>query len=281
MREIESRKITEAVRSAVEEIAFRYPDDVREKLENAYQKETNERGKGALEILLKNADIAANEHYPICQDTGMAVVFVTIGQDVHVVGGSLKDSINTGVREGYQNGYLRMSVVDDPLFLRKNTTDNTPAIIYYDMVEGETLEIEVAAKGFGSENMSRLKMCKPAEGVQGIKDFVIETVKLAGPNACPPLVIGVGIGGTFDYAARMAKYALLRPLDIRNEKEEYAALEAELLEQINSLNIGPLGLKGDTTALAVNIETYPTHIAGMPCAVNINCHVTRHKKVVL
>lgn len=214
---------------------------------------------------------------PICQDTGMACVFMEIGQDVHIIGGLLEDAINEGVRQGYDEGFLRKSVVKDPLD-RVNTNDNTPAIIYYDIVQGDKIKITVSPKGFGSENMSRIKMLKPSDGLKGVKDFIIETVMLAGPNPCPPIVIGVGIGGTFDKAAYLAKKALIRPLDKRNSKEFYSNLEEELLEAINKLGIGPQGFGGKTTALGVNIETYPTHIAGLPVAVNINCHVTRHKE---
>ena len=214
---------------------------------------------------------------PICQDTGMACVFVEIGQEVHIVGGLLQDAINEGVRRGYDEGFLRKSVVKDPIH-RVNTKDNTPAIIYYDIVSGDKIKITVAPKGFGSENMSRIKMLKPSDGLQGVKDFIIETVKLAGPNPCPPIVVGVGIGGTFDKAAYLAKKALIRPLNKRNDEKFYSDLEEELLETINKLGIGPQGFGGKTTALGVNIETYPTHIAGLPVAVNINCHVTRHKE---
>lgn len=214
---------------------------------------------------------------PICQDTGMACVFVEIGQEVHIVGGLLQDAINEGVRRGYDEGFLRKSVVKDPIH-RVNTKDNTPAIIYYDIVSGDKIKITVAPKGFGSENMSRIKMLKPSDGLQGVKDFIIETVKLAGPNPCPPIVVGVGIGGTFDKAAYLAKKALIRPLNKRNDEKFYSDLEEELLETINKLGIGPQGFGGKTTALGLNIETYPTHIAGLPVAVNINCHATRHKE---
>lgn len=214
---------------------------------------------------------------PICQDTGMACVFVEIGQEVHIVGGLLEDAINEGVRRGYNEGFLRKSVVKDPID-RINTKDNTPAIIYYDIVKGDKLKITVAPKGFGSENMSRIKMLKPSDGLQGVKDFVIETVKLAGPNPCPPIVIGVGIGGTFDKVAYLAKKALIRPLNKKNSNQFYSDLEKELLDAINKLGIGPQGFGGKTTALGLNIETYPTHIAGLPVAVNINCHATRHKE---
>ena len=207
----------------------------------------------------------------------MACVFVEVGQEVHIVGGALQDAINEGVRKGYDEGFLRKSVVKDPIH-RVNTQDNTPAIIYYDIVPGNKLKITVAPKGFGSENMSRIKMLKPSDGLQGVKDFIIETVKLAGPNPCPPIIIGVGIGGTFDKAAYLAKKALIRPLDERNNDEFYSELEEELLDSINKLGIGPQGFGGKTTALGLNIETYPTHIAGLPVAVNINCHATRHKE---
>ncbi len=281
MREISVEKIREAVEKMCGEIAFVYPKDVLQRLEKGAQREDTPRAQGALQILLKNAEIARDKHIPICQDTGMAVVWLKIGQEVHFVEGSLQEAIQEGVRQAYRNQYLRNSVVDDPLFERKNTSDNTPAVIYTEIVDGDRVEIEVAAKGFGSENMSRIQMCKPAQGRQGVVDFVLETIRLAGPNACPPMVVGVGIGGTFDYAAVLAKKALLRPLDQRHAIEEYARLEEELLERANQLNIGPLGLKGKCSVLAVNIEHFPTHIAGMPVAVNINCHVLRHDKVVL
>ena len=217
---------------------------------------------------------------PICQDTGMACVFIEIGQDVHLTGGNLYDAVNEGVRAGYRDGYLRKSVVKDPV-RRGNTGDNTPAMIYTDIVDGENIRITVAPKGFGSENMSAIRMFKPSAGIEGIKDFIIETVENAGPNPCPPMVIGVGIGGTFDKAALLAKKALLRPLGSHNDDEYYAELETEMLEKINALGIGPQGFGGRTTALGLNIETLPTHIAGMPCAININCHVTRHKTEVI
>ena len=230
-----------------------------------------------LQQIILNSDIAKNENKPICQDTGMACVFLEIGQDVHIIGGLLEDAINEGVRRGYDEGFLRKSVVKDPIN-RINTKDNTPAIIYYDIVPGDKIKITVAPKGFGSENMSRIKMLKPSDGLQGVKDFIIETIKLAGPNPCPPIVIGVGIGGTFDKAAYLSKKALIRPLNVRNKDEFYSNLEKELLEDINNLGIGPQGFGGKTTAIGLNIETYPTHIAGLPVAVNINCHATRHKE---
>jgi fumarate hydratase subunit alpha len=230
--------------------------------------------------LRENMEIAKEDATPICQDTGMAVVFLNIGQDVHIEGMGLKDAVNEGVRQGYQEGYLRKSVVKDPL-IRENTKDNTPAILHIDIVPGEDFEILVAPKGFGSENMSRIFMLKPADGEEGIKNSVIQAVKDAGPNACPPMVVGVGLGGTFEKAAFLAKKALTRNLDIPSEKPHIARLEKELLEEINQLGIGPGGLGGSTTALGLNIETYPTHIAGMPLAVNICCHVNRHAHRIL
>ena len=235
--------------------------------------------KEILERIVENYEIADNNDRPICQDTGMACVFLKIGQEVHI-DGNLEDAINEGVRQGYSEGYLRKSVVRDPLD-RVNTKDNTPAMIYYELVPGDQLEITVAPKGFGSENMSQIKMLKPSDGVQGVKDFILKVVDDAGPNPCPPIVIGVGIVGTFDKAAYMAKKALMRSTDIPNETPFYAELEKEMLEKVNALGIGPQGFGGKTTALAVNIEWCPTHIAGLPIAVNINCHVTRHKTEVL
>lgn len=278
MKEVQVSDITKAIRELCIEANYRLPADVKAKLEEYKNEEKWPMAKGIIEKILTNIDIADNEDRPACQDTGMACVFVEIGQDVHIVGGNLEDAINEGVRQGYIDGYLRKSVVNDPIE-RVNTKDNTPAVIYYDIVPGEKLKITVAPKGFGSENMSQQKMLKPADGLKGVKDFIIKVVKDAGPNPCPPIVVGVGIGGTFDRSANLAKKALMRPLDERNKKPFYAELEKELLETINSLGIGPQGFGGLTTALAVNIETYPTHIAGLPVAVNINCHVTRHKSV--
>ncbi|MTV48666.1 fumarate hydratase [Heliobacillus mobilis] len=278
------RTITfEQVASAVEELCIKANTnigaDVTAALEKAKATEESPLGKSILGHIMDNNEIARNELVPICQDTGMAVVFVTIGQDVHVDGG-LTDAINEGVRRGYEKGYLRKSVVKDPLE-RVNTGDNTPAVIHYDIVPGDKLHIMVAPKGFGSENMSQLKMFKPADGVEAVKKFVIEAVEKAGPNPCPPIVVGVGIGGTMEKCAFLAKKALLRHIGHRNEKAHLASLEEELLEKINNLGIGPQGLGGRTTALTVNIESYPTHIAGLPCAVNINCHVARHTEIEL
>ena len=276
MREIHISQIIDVVKELCIEANYYLSKVVKEALCNAKENENWPLAENILDQLILNSNIAKNEDKPICQDTGMACIFVEIGQDVHIVGGLLEDAINEGVRRGYDEGFLRKSVVKDPLN-RINTKDNTPAIIYYDIVSGDKIKITVAPKGFGSENMSRIKMLKPSDGLQGVKDFIVETVKLAGPNPCPPIVIGVGIGGTFDKAAYLAKKALIRPLDKRNDEKFYSDLELELLEIINSLGIGPQGFGGKTTALGLNIETYPTHIAGLPVAVNINCHATRHK----
>jgi fumarate hydratase subunit alpha len=244
------------------------------------ENETWDIAKGVLDKILVNADIAATERMPMCQDTGMTCVFIEIGQDVHIIGGSLEDAINSGVAAGYEEGYLRKSVVKDPLN-RINTKDNTPAVIYYDIVTGDKFKITVAPKGFGSENMSQIKMLKPSDGLKGVKEFILKVVKEAGPNPCPPIVVGVGIGGTFDKAANLAKRAAVREINKVNSNPYYADLEKELIEEINKLGIGPQGFGGKTTALGINIETYPTHIAGLPVAVNINCHAARHAKAEL
>lgn len=280
MREIHCSKITEVIRRLCIEANEHLPEDVKCAINTARKEEDGEIAKGILDNIVENYEIADNENVPICQDTGMAVVFMEIGQDVHIVGGDLTESVNEGVRQGYTDGFLRKSVVKDPI-RRGNTGDNTPAILYTEIVPGDQIKITVGPKGFGSENMSRIMMFKPSAGLEGIKDFIIETVKIAGPNPCPPMVVGVGIGGTFDRCALLAKKALMRPLDSSNEDPFYADLEKEMLEKINSLGIGPQGLGGRTTAIGLNIETFPTHIAGMPCAVNINCHVTRHKTEVI
>ena len=277
MREIHISEIISTVRDLCIESNYYLSNDVKEALCKAKENETWPLAENILDQIILNSDIATKEDMPICQDTGMACVFVEVGQEVHIVGGLLQDAINEGVRRGYDEGFLRKSVVKDPIN-RVNTKDNTPAIIYYDIVQGDKIKITVAPKGFGSENMSRIKMLKPSDGLQGVKDFIIETVKLAGPNPCPPIVIGVGIGGTFDKATYLAKKALIRPLNKRNNEKFYSDLEEELLETINKLGIGPQGFGGKTTALGLNIETYPTHIAGLPVAVNINCHATRHKE---
>ncbi len=277
MREIHISEIISTVRDLCIESNYYLSNDVKEALCKAKENETWPLAENVLDQIILNSDIAKKEDMPICQDTGMACVFVEVGQEVHIVGGLLQDAINEGVRRGYDEGFLRKSVVKDPIN-RVNTKDNTPAIVYYDIVPGDKIKVTVAPKGFGSENMSRIKMLKPSDGLQGVKDFIIETVKLAGPNPCPPIVIGVGIGGTFDKAAYLAKKALIRPLNKRNDEKFYSNLEEELLETINKLGIGPQGFGGKTTALGLNIETYPTHIAGLPIAVNINCHATRHKE---
>ncbi|MCM1083244.1 MAG: fumarate hydratase [Clostridium sp.] len=255
-------------------------DDMKKKLTEAEREEDSPLGKQILEQLMENLNIAAEDNIPICQDTGMAVFFVNVGQDLHIEGMNLTDAINEGVRQGYKEGYLRKSVVADPL-LRTNTGDNTPAIIHYDIVKGDKLEITIAPKGFGSENMSKVYMLKPSDGEEGIKASVLDAVKNAGPNACPPLVVGVGLGGDFELAAKMAKKALTREAGSHAKQEHIAKIEEELLKEINSTGIGPGGLGGKITALAVNIESYATHIAGMPLAVNMCCHVNRHLTRIL
>ena len=279
MREISAEAVTEAVRRLCIQANCTLPEDVKQRILRSGQQECWPQAKEILDSIIENFEIADREHMPICQDTGMACVFVTIGQDVHV-DGDLAAAIHEGVRLGYRDGYLRKSVVRDPLD-RVNTGDNTPAVIHYELVSGNGLEITVAPKGFGSENMSAIKMLRPSDGVEGVREFVVQTVEAAGPNPCPPVIVGVGIGGTFEKAAQLAKKALLRPVDVANENPYYAELEAQLLGQINALGIGPQGFGGKTTALAVNIETFPTHIAGLPVAVNIGCHVTRHATEVL
>jgi len=279
MREIAAQKITETVKKLCIEANCFLPQDVKNCIQRSHTEESWPQAKEILERIIENYEIADEKAQPICQDTGVACVFLKIGQDLHI-DGNIAEAVNEGVRQGYTEGYLRKSVVRDPLD-RVNTGDNTPAMLYYEIVPGDKLEITVAPKGFGSENMSQIKMLRPSDGLQGVKDFVKKVVEEAGPNPCPPIVVGVGIGGTFDKAAYLAKKALMRSVDVRNEKPFYAQLEQELLEEINALGIGPQGFGGKTTALAVNIEEYPTHIAGLPVAVNINCHVTRHKTEVL
>ncbi len=280
MREVSTEEITKNIKEMCIEANYTLSDDVKNKIINSAAVEESEIGKKILNQLEENMNIADSDNIPICQDTGMAVIFIKIGQDVHITGGNLEDAINQGVREGYIEGYLRKSVVKDPI-IRENTKDNTPAVIHYGIIPGDKIEITVAPKGFGSENMSRVCMLKPADGIEGVKNAVIETVKLAGPNACPPVVVGVGVGGTFEKCALLAKKALTRDIDSENSIEYVAELEKELLNEINKLNIGPGGLGGNVTALGVNIETYPTHIAGLPVAVNMCCHVNRHKKRVI
>jgi fumarate hydratase subunit alpha len=275
VREIAAAEIIEAVEALCVEANYTVSPDIKEAIRQGAGEEEEEISKDVLGQLLENAEIAAEGEFPLCQDTGMAVVFVEIGQDVRVTGGSIKDAVNEGVRRGYREGYLRASVVADPVD-RVNTGDNTPAVIYFDVVPGDKLKITVAPKGFGSENMSGVAMLKPSDGIAGIKRFVVDTVKAAGPNPCPPIIVGVGVGGTMDFAALMAKQALLRPVGSANESWLWNGLEEELLKEINALGIGPAGLGGKTTALAVHIRAYPTHIAGLPVAVNIGCHATRH-----
>jgi fumarate hydratase subunit alpha len=279
MREISSDVIIETVKNMCIQANLRLAPDMEEKIRTAASEEKGTLGKQILGQLVENMEIAGEEQTPICQDTGMAVFFVKLGQEVHV-DGNMTEAINEGVRRGYREGYLRKSVVADPI-LRENTNDNTPAIIHYDVVEGDKIELLIAPKGFGSENMSRVFMLKPADGVEGIKASVIQAVKDAGPNACPPVVVGVGIGGDFELSAIMAKKALTRNVNEHSPLPHIRKLEEELLTEINQLGIGPGGLGGSTTALAVNIESYATHIAGMPLAVNMCCHVNRHVKVVL
>ena len=277
MREVSVDKIIDTVKELCIESNYYLGEDIRNSLKDSIEKEEYALANDVLKNIYLNADIARDNNMPICQDTGMACVFVELGQDVHIIGGSLEDAINEGVRRGYEEGFLRKSVVKDPLD-RINTKDNTPAIIYYDIVQGDKVKITVAPKGFGSENMSRIAMLKPSDGIEGVKKFILETVENAGPNPCPPMVVGVGIGGTFDKAAYLAKKALLRPIDQSSKIDFYKELEEELIGEINKLGIGPQGFGGRTTALGINIEVYPTHIAGLPVAVNINCHATRHKE---
>ena len=279
MRIIQAAQVTEVVRRLCIQANCHLTQDIKDRITACRACETFPVARNILDQIIENYRIADENDVPVCQDTGMACVFIDVGQDVHVEG-SLEEAIHEGVRQGYAEGYLRKSVVGDPLG-RVNTGDNTPAMIYYNIVPGDQVHITVAPKGFGSENMSQIRMLKPSDGVQGVKDFVLRVVEEAGPNPCPPIVVGVGIGGTFDKAALLAKKALLRPVDVRHAEAYYADLEAEMLEKINALGIGPQGFGGRTTALAVNIEKCPTHIAGLPVAVNINCHVTRHQSEVI
>ncbi|MCC8167131.1 MAG: fumarate hydratase [Planctomycetes bacterium] len=280
MRELSADTITSAVRDMCIEANLELPRDVADYIRTRSQQEPWPAAKDTLEKLVENINIAHNDKMPLCQDTGMAVVLVELGQDVHITGAYLVDAINEGVRQGYDQGFLRKSVVADPL-RRKNTGDNTPALVHVDIVPGDKVKITVAPKGFGSENMSRLVMLAPSAGEDGVKDFVVETAKIAGPNPCPPIVVGIGIGGSFDRVALLAKKALQRPIDQPNPDPYYADMEKELRDRINALGIGPQGFGGETTVLGVNIEVFPTHIAGLPVAVNINCHVTRHASRVL
>lgn len=280
MREINVEEISNVIKEMCIEANHFLTNDMKNALNKSAETEKSELGKQILCQLQENLQIAGEEMIPICQDTGMAVIFIKIGQEVHFVGGSLEAAINEGVRRGYVEGYLRKSVVKDPIY-RENTKDNTPAVIHYEMIEGDKVHITVAPKGFGSENMSRVFMLKPSDGIEGVKDAIISAVKDAGPNACPPMVIGVGVGGTFEKCAILAKKALTRNIEEESPIQYVRELEKEILNKINSLGIGPGGLGGDTTAYAVNIETYPTHIAGLPVAINICCHVNRHSYRVI
>ena len=286
MRELDVKVITENIKEMCIEATHFLTEDMKNVLDDSVTKEESPLGKQILQQLQENLKIAGDEMIPICQDTGMAVVFIKVGQDVHFTGGNIEDAINEGVRQGYTEGYLRKSVVKDPVrrgntIIRENTKDNTPAIIHYSIVEGNDVEITVAPKGFGSENMSRIFMLKPADGIDGVKNAILTAVKEAGPNACPPMVVGVGIGGTFEKCALLAKEALTRNINEQSKIPYVKELEEEMLEKINCLGIGPGGLGGRVTAFAVNIETYPTHIAGLPVAVNICCHVNRHSHRVI
>ena len=276
MKEITCQEITETLKTMCIEAATNLPKDVYQQLHQKHDEEDSLLAKKTLQVLIDNANLAREKQMPICQDTGMAFVYVTMGQEVHITGGSLKEAIQEGIRQGYIEGYLRKSVVKDPLFERTNTKDNTPAVIHYSIVAGDKVKITFAPKGFGSENMSRVFMLKPADGIEGVKNAILTAVKDAGPNACPQMVVGVGVGGTFEKCALLAKKALTRPVGEHSSIEYVADMEKEMLEKINQLGIGPGGLGGTTTALAVNINTYPTHIAGLPVAINICCHVNRH-----
>lgn len=280
MREIPVSEITEAVKKLCISANYNLNSDVYSAIENSKDNEQSPIGKNILSQLLENADLTKENCKPICQDTGMAVIFMEVGQEVHFTGGNITDAINEGVRQGYIEGYLRKSVVSDPI-LRVNTKDNTPAIIHYNIVEGDKVKIDVAPKGFGSENMSKVYMLKPSDGIEGVKNAIIDCIEKAGPNPCPPMVVGVGIGGNFEKCTELAKKALLRPVGSHSDKEYVKEMEKELLERANNLGIGPQGLGGNTTVLGINIETFATHIAGLPLAVNISCHVTRHGQVTI
>ena len=280
-RQIEASEITLAVKKMFMDCNYFIGDDILSAIKSSYESESLPIAKDVLKQLIDNHEIASGEEIPICQDTGMAVLFVEYGDKVTVANGSFTDAVNEGVRRAYIDGYLRKSVVSDPVFDRINTKDNTPAVIHTQIVPGDKIKITAGGKGFGSENMSAVKMLTPSAGVEGVKKFILDTVAHAGPNPCPPMVIGVGIGGTFEKAAELAKRATMRRIDTSNPDKRYAELEKELLEEVNKMNIGPAGLGGKTTALGLNIETYPTHIAGMPVAVNICCHASRHKECVI
>lgn len=281
IRTISAETVTAAVKKLFMDCNYFIGKDIMNALENAEKSETSPVGKSVLSQIIENDKIAAKEEIPLCQDTGMAVLFVEYGDKVAIENGSFDEAVNEGVRQAYGDGYLRKSVVADPVFDRVNTKDNTPAIIHTKIVSGNQIKITAGGKGFGSENMSAIKMLTPSYGVEGVKQFILDTVRSAGPNPCPPIVVGVGIGGTFERAAQLAKKATFRPIDTHNKDERYAVLEDELLEKINKMGFGPAGLGGNTTALGVNIETSPTHIAGMPVAVNICCHAARHASTII
>lgn len=281
VRKIKAETITQTVKKLFMDCNYFIGKDIMCALETAYEKETSPVGKSVLSQIIENDKIAADEQVPLCQDTGMAILFVEYGDKVVVEDGSFEDAVNEGVRQAYDEGYLRKSVVTDPVFDRINTKDNTPAVIHTRIVNGSQIKILAGGKGFGSENMSAIKMLTPSYGIEGVKQFVLDTVRSAGPNPCPPIVVGVGIGGTFERAAQLAKKATFRSIDTHNEDERYASLEDEFLKEINKMGFGPAGLGGNTTALGVNIETAPTHIAGMPVAVNICCHAARHASAVI
>jgi fumarate hydratase subunit alpha len=280
MREIDVQHIAQFAEEELGKLAFSYPADIAQSLKNAYLNERDAAGKDILGVLLENETISKQRNIPLCQDTGMVVFFMKLGQDVHLVNGDIKQALDLAVKRAYTNKYLRKSVVMDPLFERTNTLDNTPCILHVELVAGESVELEILAKGFGSENMSTLTMLTPADGIEGVKRTIMETVKKAAPNACLPMILGIGIGGTMEVAAQMAKHACLRTVGEHNENPKYASLEKELLDEINKTGYGPQGLGGDTTCLNVAIETYPTHIAGLPLAINVGCHVSRHVKGV-
>jgi len=281
MREVNLNLITDKVRELCITSNYDLPKDVEERLKEGYDKEESSFGKYSMQQVLDNVKIARGENLAICQDTGLAVIFMEIGQDVHFVGGSLAEAVDEGVRQGYKEGYLRNSAVDDPIFERKNTGDNTPALLYTDIVPGDKVKITVVPKGGGAENMSQMKMLKPAEGVEGVKKFVVESVINAGGNPCPPVVVGVGVGGTIEKTAQLAKKALMREAGAPNPNPKYAELEKEILEEVNKSGVGPQGLGGRFTAFAVHIEYFPAHIASMPVVVNLNCHAARHKEVII
>lgn len=280
MRKVHTDEIINTIKQLCMDSNYNICDDIFFSIENNYDKEESQLGKDILLQLKENALIAKEKRIPICQDTGMVVIFFEIGQDIQIIGGGLTDAINEGVRQGYKEGYLRNSIVSDPI-IRKNTNDNTPAVIHYDIVPGDKIKISVSPKGFGSENMSRIYMLKPSDSIEGVKQSILETVKEAGGNSCPPIIVGVGIGGTFEMATFLSKKALLRPIDENSKIPYIKDLEKELLEKINSLGIGPAGLGGRITALGINIEIFPTHIAGLPVAINIGCHATRHSSQII